>query len=129
MPRLSSYVEAGGYTPESEPVTRNPRSRNIPASGAIAEPPIPITCMCLDSVMTPPPVQEFPARPLPCLSNGLSRPTGALTVDASYDQWALQKLSARRAARVFFGIHRAPSRFLPSVLRTPENRPVQFRER
>src|ERR1700689_338183 len=36
MPSESSNVDAGGYTPTSEPVTRNPRSFNIPATGAIA---------------------------------------------------------------------------------------------
>jgi hypothetical protein len=38
----SRNVEAGGYTPESDPVTRHPFSRSIPASGDIAEPPIPM---------------------------------------------------------------------------------------
>src|SRR6202163_3704624 len=128
MPRLSSNVEAGGYTPESEPVTRKPRSRNIPASGAIAEPPIPITCMCLDSVMTPPPVQEFPARLLLLLTNGLSRPAAPLALDSSCGRWVLQKQSGRPAARVAFGTHRAPSGCLPRAARTLENRPVQFPE-
>src|ERR1700674_873766 len=129
MPRLSSNVEAGGYTPESEPVTRNPRSRNIPASGAMAEPPIPITCMCFGSVMTPPPVQEFPAGPLLWLTNGLSRPAAPLTLDVSCGQRALQKQSELRTARVFFGTHRAPSDCLPPSPRSVKNRPVQFRER
>src|ERR1700688_652118 len=129
MPRLSSNVEAGGYTPDSEPVTRKPRSRSIPASGAIAEPPIPIMCMCFGSVMTTPPVQEFPSRLLPWLTNEPSRPAAPLTWDASCGQRALQKQSERRAARVFFGTHRAPSDCLPPSPRTLENRPVQFRER
>src|ERR1700688_1388586 len=129
MPRLSSNVEAGGYTPESEPVTRNPRSRNMPASGAIAEPPIPIMCRCLGSVMTPPPVQEFPARLFLRLSNGPPRPAAPLTLDASCARWALQKQWARPAARVFFGTHRVPSDCLPQAHRTLENRRIQFRER
>src|SRR5712664_4223775 len=61
IPRLSRSVEAGGYTPASEPVTRYPLSRNIPDSGAIADPPIPITCTCLPSLKPPPPVPRIRA--------------------------------------------------------------------
>src|SRR6266852_563672 len=46
MPRAWRKLEAGGYTPASEPVTLCPRSRSMAASGDIAEPQMPIMWMC-----------------------------------------------------------------------------------
>src|SRR5712664_1696574 len=126
IPRLSRSVEAGGYTPASEPVTRYPLSRNIPASGAIADPPIPITCTCLPSLKLPPPVPKIRAflrLPRPASPRFPKEPS---TWAAACAPLAHQRPAARQAAAECVHKRRAPLATPPQTAHFPEILPARF---
>src|SRR5262249_5820425 len=113
------------------PASRSPPPRSIPASGDIADPPIPIMCMCfaLANVLVPftplLPAPESPASPRPSTATSPSLPAALSASAFSYARSATHTQSAPSAAPR--PPHKSPARSAcrPPAGHNPENLPPQ----
>src|SRR6266404_2751934 len=105
--------------------SRRVHPRNIPASGAIADPPIPITCTCLPSLNLPPPVPKIRAflrLPRPASPRFPKEPS---TWAAACAPLAHQRPAARPAAAECVHKRRAPLATPPQTAHFPEILPTR----